>query len=119
MQHVGRVEPRDRGDAEVGAAERDPPREHAGRERPRGDIVMISSADLGSMRAGGAAYNMAKAALEALALTLAKEEIRLKRPGDFVTVADEISEQRLASGLAGSARTVATAARYSCSLTVK
>ena len=31
---------------------------------------------------------------------LAKEDIRLKRPGDFVTVADELSEQRLASGLA-------------------
>jgi fructose-1,6-bisphosphatase/inositol monophosphatase family enzyme len=31
---------------------------------------------------------------------LAKEEIRLKRPGDFVTIADELSEQRLAAGLA-------------------
>ena len=31
---------------------------------------------------------------------LAKDEIRQKRPGDFVTVADELSEQRLASGLA-------------------
>ena len=31
---------------------------------------------------------------------LAKEEIRHKRPGDVVTVADEASEQRLASGLA-------------------
>ena len=31
---------------------------------------------------------------------LAKEDIRLKGPGDVVTVADEASEQRLASGLA-------------------
>src|ERR1700749_789466 len=31
---------------------------------------------------------------------LAQHEIRLKRPGDFVTVADELSEQRLAAGLA-------------------
>jgi len=31
---------------------------------------------------------------------LAKEDIRLKGPGDFVTVADELSEQRLAAGLA-------------------
>ena len=32
--------------------------------------------------------------------SLAKEDIRQKRPGDIVTVADEASEQRLASGLA-------------------
>jgi fructose-1,6-bisphosphatase/inositol monophosphatase family enzyme len=32
--------------------------------------------------------------------TLAKEDIRQKKPGDFVTVADIASEQRLASGLA-------------------
>ena len=31
---------------------------------------------------------------------LAKSDIRLKRPGDVVTVADEAAEQRLASGLA-------------------
>jgi fructose-1,6-bisphosphatase/inositol monophosphatase family enzyme len=31
---------------------------------------------------------------------LAEHEIRLKKPGDFVTVADELSEQRLAAGLA-------------------
>jgi NAD(P)-dependent dehydrogenase (short-subunit alcohol dehydrogenase family) len=45
------------------------------RARPRGDIVMISSSELASMRAGGAPYNVAKAALEALAFTLANEEI--------------------------------------------
>jgi 3-oxoacyl-[acyl-carrier protein] reductase len=44
------------------------------REQPRGDIVMISSAATLHMGANSAPYNMAKAALEALALTLAKEE---------------------------------------------
>ena len=39
----------------------------------RGDIVMISSAATKSFRANGAPYSMAKAALEALAYTLAKE----------------------------------------------
>jgi 3-oxoacyl-[acyl-carrier protein] reductase len=41
----------------------------------RGDIVMISSSEVRRMRAGGAPYNVAKATLEALALTLANEEI--------------------------------------------
>jgi NAD(P)-dependent dehydrogenase (short-subunit alcohol dehydrogenase family) len=45
------------------------------RERPRGDVIAISSSEVASMRANGAPYNMAKAALEALALTLAKEEV--------------------------------------------
>jgi NAD(P)-dependent dehydrogenase (short-subunit alcohol dehydrogenase family) len=44
------------------------------RTRPRGDIIMISSSATQSFGAGGAPYNMAKAALEALAKTLAKEE---------------------------------------------
>jgi 3-oxoacyl-[acyl-carrier protein] reductase len=44
------------------------------RTRPRGDIVMISSVATSHMGANGAPYNMAKAALEALAATLAKEE---------------------------------------------
>src|SRR6202030_538401 len=46
------------------------------RTRPRGDIVMISSAATLHMAANGAPYNMAKAALEALAMTLAREERR-------------------------------------------
>ena len=46
------------------------------REQPRGDIVMISSAAVVHMAANSAPYNMAKAALEALAWTLAKEERR-------------------------------------------
>ncbi|HVN01365.1 MAG TPA: SDR family oxidoreductase [Caulobacteraceae bacterium] len=44
------------------------------RDRGRGDIVMISSVATLGMGARGAPYNMGKAAMEALALTLAKEE---------------------------------------------
>ena len=44
------------------------------RGRDRGDIVMISSVATSNMSANGAPYNMGKAALEALAMTLAKEE---------------------------------------------
>ncbi|HEV3363110.1 MAG TPA: SDR family oxidoreductase [Acidimicrobiia bacterium] len=46
------------------------------RTRPRGDIVMISSIITRSAMANGAPYGMAKAALEMLAATLAKEELR-------------------------------------------
>jgi 3-oxoacyl-[acyl-carrier protein] reductase len=46
------------------------------RTQTRGDIVMISSAATVHMAANSAPYNMAKAALEALASTLAKEERR-------------------------------------------
>ena len=41
--------------------------------RPRGDIVMISSVATLQHAAFGAPYNMGKAAMEALAMTLAKE----------------------------------------------
>ncbi len=44
------------------------------REQGRGDIVMISSGATAGNGANGAPYNMGKAAMEALALTLAKEE---------------------------------------------
>lgn len=44
------------------------------REGPRGDIVFISSVATDRMGANGAPYNMGKAAMEALAATLAKEE---------------------------------------------
>ena len=44
------------------------------RTRPRGDIIMISSSATVSYGANGAPYNMAKASMEALAKTLAKEE---------------------------------------------
>lgn len=45
------------------------------RQAPRGDIVMISSVAAHTHGANGAPYNMGKAALEALAHTLAKEEL--------------------------------------------
>jgi 3-oxoacyl-[acyl-carrier protein] reductase len=45
------------------------------RSQPRGDIVMISSLATTSNNANGAPYAMGKAAMEALAFTLAKEEM--------------------------------------------
>ena len=44
------------------------------RAKGRGDMVMISSVATSTMSANGAPYNMGKAAMEALAFTLAKEE---------------------------------------------
>ncbi len=44
------------------------------RKEKRGDIVMISSVATRGNAANGAPYNMGKAAMEALAMTLAKEE---------------------------------------------
>jgi NAD(P)-dependent dehydrogenase (short-subunit alcohol dehydrogenase family) len=46
------------------------------RERERGDVVLISSSATGHMGGNSSPYNMAKAALEALGRTLAKEERR-------------------------------------------
>ena len=46
------------------------------RDRPRGDVVMVSSVNAQRNPARGAPYNVAKAALESLAFTLAKEEVR-------------------------------------------
>jgi NAD(P)-dependent dehydrogenase (short-subunit alcohol dehydrogenase family) len=46
------------------------------RTRPRGDVIMISSGAAQSLGANGAPYNMGKAAMEALAQTLYKEERR-------------------------------------------
>ena len=73
------------------------------RTRPRGDIVMISSAATLHMAANSAPYNMAKAALEALAWTLAKEE---RRHGIHVNVVapglvDTEMGRRLMKGAAG------------------
>jgi 3-oxoacyl-[acyl-carrier protein] reductase len=57
----------------------------------RADVIAISSSEVGEMRAGGAPYNMAKAALEALAFTLAHEEaqngirVNIVAPGLVVT----------------------------------
>jgi 3-oxoacyl-[acyl-carrier protein] reductase len=44
------------------------------RRHDRSDIVFISSVATDLLNAGGAPYNMGKAAMEALAMTLAKEE---------------------------------------------
>jgi len=46
------------------------------RDRPRADVIMISSAAAVGLAANGSPYNMGKSALEALAQTLAKEEQR-------------------------------------------
>ena len=46
------------------------------RERERGDVIMISSAATSHLHGYSAPYNMAKTAMEALAMTLAKEERR-------------------------------------------
>lgn len=45
------------------------------RTQERGDVVFLSSAAAHMLTAGGAPYNMGKAAIEALAHTLAKEEV--------------------------------------------
>ncbi len=51
-------------------------RDAASRDGGRGDVIMISSVATTHMQANGAPYTMAKAGLEALAMTLAKEERR-------------------------------------------
>jgi 3-oxoacyl-[acyl-carrier protein] reductase len=71
----------------------------------RGDVVVISSVATLGNAANGAPYNMAKAALEALALTLAKEE---KAHGVYVNIVapglvDTDMGQRLAKAAMGAA----------------
>jgi NAD(P)-dependent dehydrogenase (short-subunit alcohol dehydrogenase family) len=62
------------------------------RKEKRGDIVMISSVATRGNGPNGAPYNMGKAAMEALALTLAKEErqhgIRTNIVGPSLTVTE-------------------------------
>ena len=73
------------------------------RTRPRGDIVMVSSVATSHYAGKGAPYNMGKAALEALAFTLAKEErphgihVNVVAPG----LVDTDMGQRLAQALTG------------------
>jgi 3-oxoacyl-[acyl-carrier protein] reductase len=73
------------------------------RQRDRGDIVMISSIVTQQHLAGGAPYGMGKAALEALAFTLAKEEerhgirVNVVAPG----VVETEMGRRLMKGVAG------------------
>ncbi len=57
------------------------------RQQPRGDIIMISSVAAESLSANGGPYNIAKAGMEALAMTLVREErpngirVNILRPG--------------------------------------
>lgn len=73
------------------------------RERPRGDIVFISSVATRNLAGFGAPYNMGKAAMEALAMTLAKEErtngihVNVVAPG----LVDTDMGKRLAKATAG------------------
>jgi NAD(P)-dependent dehydrogenase (short-subunit alcohol dehydrogenase family) len=73
------------------------------RERPRGDVVLVSSAVTTHMAAASSPYNVAKASMEALARTLAKEE---RRHGIHVNVVapglvDTEMGRRLAKGAMG------------------
>lgn len=71
------------------------------RERPRGDIVMVSSTLTDAAPGGGAPYTMAKAAMEAAVRTLAREERRhgiranIVAPGLVVT---EMGRRLVAAG---------------------
>jgi NAD(P)-dependent dehydrogenase (short-subunit alcohol dehydrogenase family) len=73
------------------------------RARPRGDVIMISSTATSYMAGWSSPYNMGKAALEALAHTLAKEErdhgirVNIVAPG---LVATDMGD-RLAKAVAG------------------
>jgi NAD(P)-dependent dehydrogenase (short-subunit alcohol dehydrogenase family) len=73
------------------------------RKNARSDIVMISSVATLTHSANGAPYNMGKAACEALALTLAKEEqangVRVNIVAPALTVSD--MGTRLAKALTG------------------
>jgi 3-oxoacyl-[acyl-carrier protein] reductase len=73
------------------------------RKNNRADIIMISSVATLGHSANGAPYNMGKAAAEALALTLAKEEqahgIRVNIVAPALTVSD--MGDRLAKALTG------------------
>lgn len=73
------------------------------RKHARSDIVMISSVATLTHGANGAPYNMGKAAMEALALTLAKEEqkngVRVNIVAPSLTVSD--MGERLAKAVTG------------------
>lgn len=71
------------------------------REQERGDVVFISSVNAANHPANGAPYNMAKAAMEALSSTLAKEE---RRHGIHVNVvAPGLVETEMGRRLVGAA----------------
>lgn len=69
----------------------------------RGDIVMVSSVATDTFGANGAPYNMAKAAEEALAFTLAKEEVGRGIHVNVVAPGLVVSDMgsRLAKAIAG------------------
>jgi NAD(P)-dependent dehydrogenase (short-subunit alcohol dehydrogenase family) len=73
------------------------------RKQKRGDIVMISSVATRGNAANGAPYNMAKAAMEALALTLAKEERRHNIRTNIVAPSLTVTEmgKRLTKAITG------------------
>ncbi len=72
-------------------------------ERGRADIVFISSAATDSYAANGAPYSMGKAAMEALAFTLAKEEVGNKIHVNVVAPGLVVSDmgRRLAKAATG------------------
>lgn len=73
------------------------------RERERADVVFISSVATLTHAANGGPYNMAKAAMEALALTLAKEELRHGTKVNIVApgLVDTTMGQKLMKAVAG------------------
>ncbi len=73
------------------------------REQKRGDIIIISSVATLSHSANGGPYNMGKAAAEALALTLAKEERKFGIRTNIVApgLTDTDMGRRLAAARAG------------------
>ena len=73
------------------------------RAGPRGDVVFISSVATRHLAANGAPYNMGKAAMEALAMSLAKEEIRRGVHVNVVApgLVDTEMGQRLMAAVAG------------------
>jgi NAD(P)-dependent dehydrogenase (short-subunit alcohol dehydrogenase family) len=73
------------------------------RREGRGDIIMISSVATLGMGARGAPYNMGKAAMEALALTVAKEERQYGIRANIVAPSLTVTEmgRRLTRATAG------------------
>ncbi len=73
------------------------------RDQERGDIVFISSVATDHHQAFGSPYNMAKAAQESLAMTLAKEEVRRGIRVNVVApgLVDTEMGRRLVKGSAG------------------
>lgn len=75
------------------------------RRASRADVIVVSSSELTHMRANGAPYNMAKAALEAFAFTLAREEaanrvrVNIVAPGLVATdMGDRLVQAKLGVG---------------------